>query len=218
MCFSATASFIAFGVTGAIGLASVSRIRSSNELPLAAIPLVFASQQGIEGLLWLTLPVAPGGPASSLLTTLFLIMAKVFWPAYAPLAVLLVEPDPIRRRLLMACIAAGVGTAAYFFGSILSSPHAAFIQGGHIVYSSIPDLPVIIGLLYLASTGIAAVLSSRPAVTLFGAIVLTGSILTYLFYWEAFTSIWCFFAAAGSAVIFAHFEHARRVHQSTIRV
>jgi hypothetical protein len=66
MCFSATASFIAFGVTGAIGLASVSRIRSSNELPLAAIPLVFASQQGIEGLLWLTLPVAPGGPAGRL--------------------------------------------------------------------------------------------------------------------------------------------------------
>jgi hypothetical protein len=37
-----------------------------------------------------------------------------------------------------------------------------------------------------------------------------GSIVAYAFYWEAFLSVWCFFAAAGSVVILAHFEHARR--------
>lgn len=217
MCFSATASFVAFGITGAVGLAAVARTRHLNELPFAVIPLFFASQQGIEGLLWLTLPVAPQGPASSLLTYIFLILAKVLWPAYAPLAVLIVEPEQRRRWLLMVCFAVGAGTAVYFLGSILSSSHSAFIQNGHIVYSGEQNLPNIMVLLYLAATGVAPALSSQRIVALFGTVVLVGSIITYLFYWEAFTSVWCFFAAVGSVVILAHFEHTRRIHQSAIR-
>ncbi|MDH3579859.1 MAG: hypothetical protein OEM91_04450 [Hyphomicrobiales bacterium] len=217
MCFSATASFIAFGVTGVTGLAAVARIRRLKELPLAAIPLVFASQQGIEGMLWLTLPVAPQGPASSLFTHLFIILAKVLWPVYAPLAILMVEPDRRRQRLLAVCLAAGAGAAVYFLGSIFSSPHSAFILNSHVVYSSEPNLPVVISLLYLAATGFAPILSSQRVVVLFGAVVLLGSIITYLFYWEAYTSVWCFFAAAGSVVILAHFERARRAHQSAVR-
>jgi hypothetical protein len=187
------------------------------ELPLAAIPLIFASQQGIEGLLWVSLPVAPSGPSSSLLTYLFLILGKVLWPVYAPLAVLIIESDQRRRILLKICLIAGVGTAVYFLGNILTNPHTASIQNTHIVYSIVPKLPDEIGLFYLIATGIAPVLSSHRIVTLFGAMVLVGSIVTYLFYWEAFTSIWCFFAAAASVVIFAHFERARRAHQSALR-
>lgn len=217
MCFSATASFMAFGVTGAAGLAAISRTRHLKELPLAAVPLLFAGQQGIEGMLWLTLPVAPDGPATSLFTHLFLIFAKVIWPALAPIVVLLVEPDERRRWLLAVCVAAGAATAIYFLGAMFSGPHSAAIQHGHIVYSGTPDMPKIMALLYLVATGVAPLLSSQRIVVLFGMVVLAGSIITYFFYWEAFTSVWCFFAAAASVVILAHFEHARRVHQAALR-
>jgi hypothetical protein len=40
--------------------------------------------------------------------------------------------------------------------------------------------------------------------------VLAGSALAYVFYWEAFVSVWCFFAAAASVVILLHFERSRR--------
>ena len=40
--------------------------------------------------------------------------------------------------------------------------------------------------------------------------LLTGSLVAYLFYWQAFQSVWCFFAAGGSVVILGHFEHSRR--------
>ena len=53
MCFSATASFLAAGVTGAIEVVAIARTRRASEAPLAAAPLIFAAQQGIEGLLWL---------------------------------------------------------------------------------------------------------------------------------------------------------------------
>lgn len=216
MCFSATASFIAAGVTGAVGAAVVSRVSRRSELPLAAIPLFFAVQQAVEGLLWLTLPVAPEGAASSALTWLFILFAKVFWPFYAPLAVLLVEPEQLRRRVLTIFCFAGAGIALFFLGSILSNTHSAHILGGHIVYSSEPHLPRMVGLAYLVTTGIAPMVSSHRAVQLLGLIVTAGSVLTYLYYWQAFVSVWCFFAAAGSVVILAHFVQARRVEQSAV--
>ena len=84
MCFSAPASFVAAGLAGAAGLASLARVQSKAELPLAAMPLVFAIQQTIEGFLWLTLANEAVGPTSSSLTEAFLMFALVLWPIYAP--------------------------------------------------------------------------------------------------------------------------------------
>ena len=85
MCFSATASFVTAGVIAVIGVVSLSRARDPRTLPLATIPVVFAVQQGIEGLLWLNLPFAPDGSISTALTFLYLFTAQVFWPVYAPI-------------------------------------------------------------------------------------------------------------------------------------
>ena len=211
MCFSATASFVACGVTGAVGLGTIVRARSTNELPLAAIPLIFAVQQGIEGLLWLTLPIAPEGPASTLLTQQFLLIATVFWPVFAPIAVLLIEPDPMRRLLLQGCLAIGLSVAGYSLWYGLTGSPAASIANGHIVYSGKPGLSHEIVLLYLLVTGVPPLLSSHLIVSLFGTIVVLGTFVAYAFYWEAFISVWCFFAAIGSAVILAHFETLRRL-------
>ena len=73
MCFSAPASFVTAGITGAIGIVALTRVGEPRELPLAAPPLLFALQQSIEGLLWLNLPLAPDGSLSTALTLLYLI-------------------------------------------------------------------------------------------------------------------------------------------------
>jgi len=49
MCFSATASFAVAGASGLAGAFTISRAKKLREVPLAAIPLVFAAQQAIEG-------------------------------------------------------------------------------------------------------------------------------------------------------------------------
>ena len=134
MCFSATASFVTAGVAGAIGMVSLTRANEPRELPLAATPIFFALQQSIEGLLWLNLPLAPGGSISTGLTFLYLFFAEVFWPAYAPIAVLLIEPNERRRHLMLICLAVGLGIGAYFLRDILIRPHGAVILDGHIVY------------------------------------------------------------------------------------
>jgi hypothetical protein len=210
MCFSATASFVTAGVTGMVGAVAAGRVRERRELPFAATPLFFALQQAVEGLLWLTLPVAPGGSGSTGFALAFLFFAEAFWPIYVPAAVLLMEPDRARRRLMLACLAAGAAVAAYLLWRMLAEPPGAAIVSGHIVYATEPRYSYLVGTAYVAATGLPLLLSSHRTVVVVGAIVLVGSAAAYVFYWEAFVSVWCFFAAAASVAILGHFEWSRR--------
>jgi hypothetical protein len=212
MCFSATASFITAGITGAVGIVALSRARESREWPLAAVPLIFAVQQSVEGLLWLQLPVAPDGAASTFLTYVFLLFAEVWWPVYAPLACLLVEPSRPRRMAILACLSVGVVVAGYYLVAIFTHPHAARILDGHVVYVTEGEMSYLIGFAYLIAAGGAIALSSHRAMIVLAVIVIVGALVTYTFYWESFVSVWCFFAATASVVILAQFEWERRRH------
>lgn len=210
MCFSPLASFVTAGVTGAIGIIALKRTDNPRELPLAATPIIFAVQQGIEGLQWLDLQAAAGKSASSMPTLLFLLFAEVFWPIYAPLTVLMIEPSAKRRSLMWLCFGVGLGVAAYLLARIIARSPGAYIEGEHIVYVVGNQHAVIVGFGYLAATGLPLILSSQRTVSLLGAIVLLGSAIALIAYWEAFVSVWCFFAAAASVVVLGHFEWARQ--------
>ena len=210
MCFSPTASFVTAGLTAVVGAFALSRVNEPRELPLAATPLLFALQQTIEGLLWLDRPMAPEGSVATGLVGLFLFFAEVFWPVYAPLAVWLIEPNAARRRLMLLCLAAGVGVSGYLLQWILTHPHSAIVRDGHIVYVTAFRPSAAVAVAYLAATGLPLALSTRRAVVALGAVVLIGTVVAFAFYWEAFVSVWCFFAAAASLVILSHFEWSRR--------
>ncbi len=210
MCFSPEASFATAAVTGAIGVVCLLRTRRVSELPLAAAPLVFAAQQAIEGLLWLNLPSAPGGGASGALVIAFLFMAEVFWPTYAPLAAWLAEPDAKRRALMAPLILLGVGVSAMLLWYLGAQPHGARIVAGHILYWTEPKHSTLIALAYLAAVILPLLISSQRAVFAFGLVVLVGAASAYIAYRTAGESVWCYFAATGSAVLLFHFEWARR--------
>lgn len=210
MCFSAPASFVTAGITGAIGIVALTRANELRELPLAVTPLLFAIQQGVEGLLWLNLPLAPDGSFSRALTLFYLFFAEVFWPVYAPIAVWLIEPIERRRILMVVCLGVGTGVGAYLLWSVLVHPHLATILDGHIVYMTEYRQSDAVGIAYLAATGLPLLLSSQRTVVVLGAIILAGLVAAYTLYWDAFVSVWCFFAAAASVAILCHFEWSRR--------
>jgi hypothetical protein len=147
-----------------------------------------------------------------MLTLVFLLYAKVFWPPFARMAALSIEPEPKRRQLMAIC--AGAGLAAYSLWSVYVYPLTAIIRGGHIAHIGEPRASVAIGILYLVATAITPLLSSHGAVVLLGAIVFGGSLFAYFLYWEAFPSVRCFFAAAGSVGILLHFERVRQMEQT----
>jgi hypothetical protein len=209
MCFSATASFATAGLTGAIGIISLLRVTKPRDILLAVVPCIFALQQIVEGSLWLTV-ATPATPIADGLTLVFLLFAEVFWPLYAPVAVLALEPRSGRTRLMLLCLAIGIGVAGYLLSEILGHGHAARLLDGHIVYVTEKKHSAAFGLAYLAATGLPLVLSSQRAVAGLGVIVLIGCATAYVVYWEALVSVWCFFAAAASVVILYHFEAVRR--------
>jgi hypothetical protein len=218
MCFSATASFTAAGLIGAIGIVTLTRAQGPRELLLAATPLLFALQQAIEGLLWLQLPLAPDGSISTGLTLIYLLFSNVFWPVYAPLAVLLIEPGAGRRRFMAIGLGAGTCVAAYLLWTILALPHGALIRDGHIVYVTQTRQTLLVAASYVAAVSLPLLASSQRTVVILGAIVFAGCAIAYAFYWEGFVSVWCFFAAGGSAVIVFHFEKQRHERLHTARI
>lgn len=211
MCFSETASFTAAGVTFVVGAVTLSRVDTLRALPLASMPMIFAAQQAIEGTLWVELPVSPNGSAVSGLSFLFLFFAYVFWPVYVPLAVLSLETTQRFRRMQMACAAIGLAVGAHFLWWLVTHPLGASIQSEHIVYNSGYRATLPIEVAYMAATGLPLVLSSHRWVLWLGAAIVAGSAIAFLFYWEAFVSVWCFFAAAISAGILGHFQYRRVV-------
>lgn len=174
------------------------------------MPLFFALQQTLEGALWLTLPMAEDAPLSSELALLYLLFAQTFWPIYAPVAVSLTEADHTRRRLMRVCAGVGMAIGSYLLWGILARSHGAAVVDGHIVYFTETPIPFALGFVYLAATALPMLLSSQKVLVWFGVVVSVGCVTANVFYWAAFASVWCFFAAVSSAMLLFHLELARR--------
>jgi hypothetical protein len=93
MCFSAKASFIAATALTACGVASLKKTQKHAFKPLAMIPLLFAVQQLLEGIVWITIN---NHDADSIMHGVavygFLFFSSMFWPIYVPWALYIAEP------------------------------------------------------------------------------------------------------------------------------
>ena len=204
MCFSATASFSAGTVLlglGALTLKSASRPR---ELMFAAIPLLFAVQQLTEGVIWLTFRYdAP--QINRVMTQVYAFFSHVLWPAWIPPAVLLMEAPGRRHRVLLTFVAAGAAVGAYLLYVLMTFPAVSRPTGQHIEYLSPHFFAAEVMTLYLLATTVSPLLSTHGVVKIFGALALLSFGAAYYFYTTWFISVWCFFAALLSAVIYMHF-------------
>lgn len=209
MCFSATASFSAGIVLLSVGVLAVKSARRPSELPLAAIPLLFAIQQLIEGVVWLTFRYeAP--LLNAVMTHAYSFFSHVLWPVYVPVAVLLIEPPGWRRTTLWVLCAAGAAVAIYFMYMLVALPVVSRATGQHIEYVSPHFFAVAVMGLYLLSTAISPMVSSHRWVKVFGVLALASFAAAYYFYAQWFISVWCLFAAILSLVLCAHLTSGTR--------
>jgi hypothetical protein len=204
MCFSAEVSFTAAVVLGGVGVAVITKVRDIRELPLAAVPLVFAAQQAIEGYLWRTVP--DGRDHSLWPANLFATIALIIWPLLIPAAIALVERDVVRRLAMLVLLPAGIGVAVNYAAIMLIHPYRAWPVGHSLTYvNNHPISPVMLGL-YVVCACLPPLLSSSRALQLFGVIVITGLAITFAAFYESFLSVWCFFAALASIIIWGFFR------------
>jgi hypothetical protein len=200
MCFSLEASFVAGGVLIAVGTVTAIRARKSRALPYALIPVFFGIQQVIEGFQWLS--IGNGSP-NTLLGYGFLFFAFLWWPFYIPYAISEFEKDSKRKKFILGIMILGLLVSAYHIIILLTQTLTVGTINHCIDYQiNIPFRIIDLTIYGIAVCG-SGVLSTRPLVKLFGAVVFIGLAVSLFIFQETFISVWCFFAAALSAVVFA---------------
>lgn len=209
MCYSATASFTAGVALLVVGTVTTRRAGRSNGLAFAAIPLLFGIQQILEGALWLTFP-AEAPLWNMVLTYVYSFFSHVLWPIYVPIAVLLIEPAPWRRKVLAAIAIAGAAVGLYLLYFLVRLPLVAQVTGRHIAYLSPHFYAVEAMTLYLLGTCLSSLFSSHRSVRLFGGAAFLSFMAAYAFYATWFISVWCFFAAVLSCIVLLHFPGGGR--------
>lgn len=204
MCFSAEASFVGGVLISAVGVATVRKIHKPNQILFGSIPLFFGLQQFAEGLLWSSLPSADHVILQQASTYVFLAMALVIWPSMIPLSVFLMEKDKSRKKWLLTFLIAGVLLSVYYATCLVFYNVSPEIMEFHIYYAN--DFPKTIGLIafiiYLLVTITPLFISSIQRTHIMGALMLFSCVVTLIFFTQFLTSVWCFFAALISVVVY----------------
>lgn len=204
MCFSAGASFTAGAIISAIGIATIKEVQKPSQRVFASIPLIFGIQQIAEGCLWMTLQNGDYAIIQKISTYIFLLTADALWPVIIPLSVLLLEEDGKRRRILRILLFTGIILALYYAYFILFFKVSPQILNCHIYYDTFTpeSLMVPAFLIYLFVTITSLFVSSIKNMHLLGILMFLSCVVSVIFYTKSTTSVWCFFAAVISGVIY----------------
>lgn len=204
MCFSASASFIAGAALTVVGAASISQVRKPQYLAFACMPLMFAIQQIYEGFVWLSLSDPDFVPWHNFSKYAFLFFAQVVWPFFIPFSFYSIERSPERKKILRYFVFAGAAASLIFGFRLFFTDYTAEIDGCHISYEieSSMAIRILAGILYVAAIVIAPFISSwKRSIYLASANVIS-LVVTHFFFEIYLVSVWCFFAAAQSVLVF----------------
>ncbi|MET7650250.1 DUF6629 family protein [Streptomyces sp. NPDC005486] len=194
MCWSATADLVVGAGVAAVGVACVTRVRGSRDLPLAALPLLLGAHQIVEAAVW----DAGGGDGPA--TVLWAVIALPLVAVWVPAGVWCAAPSPARRRLAFP-LALGVATAAALASGIADGPVTAEIRGHTVGYSVDLTHPTVLVAGYLLATVGSLLLSGDRRLLVLGVVAGVGASACFALWRLEFVSTWCAFAAVCSVML-----------------
>lgn len=204
MCFSATASFAAGTFIGAVGVASLKRAETSTQKMFAGIPLLFAIQQFSEGLVWLSLSTAEPPPYKQTSIAAFLLFALVIWPVWVSVSMMVLEKNKTRKLIQVLSLLSGLTFSAFAGYYMTQYQMTAKISSYHILYEL--DFPhkenPVVPILYVMATVVPLLISSIRRVSFLGGLIFISYLVSRVYFMEYVISVWCFFAAVISSVIY----------------
>ena len=138
----------------------------------------------------------------------YLIIAFVVLPPLVPLAIMAIEPNPMRRKLLAAFGVLGAVVGLVLLLTMLRGPVVVHLGANHLSYDvGLPDGLLIVTLYVVATCG-ALLMSSHRDIVVFGLINLPVIVLLALLNANGFASLWCAWAAVASVMIAVHLRRA----------
>ncbi len=219
MCFSSNASFIAGAALMVTGVAAVRKTNNVKQLPFAAIPLIFSLQQISEGFLWRSFSNSELSHLSNVFTYAFVVFAQVVWPVWIPFSILLLERKQTAKKILKIFLITGALVSAYLFFCLVNYPVNSYFADNHIFYQlDFPhnDYKWFSGIFYVSAT-VLPMLVSRQGIwmKMLGIGILLSLLISGLFFRDHVISVWCYFAAILSVIIFVII---RKTNEGTARI
>lgn len=193
-----------------IGVATMKITERKTELPFAVIPVLFGVQQLIEGVLWLSFQY--NVPLLNMtMTYAFTLFSHVLWPIFVPFSIGLLETVAWRKKAIALFMFMGLAVGLYNLYFIVRHPVISEVNCNIVYVLPHFNNSHTVMALYLAATCAGCLFSSHKIINIFGMLAFLLFMVAYWFYTAAFFSVWCFFAAILSAVIYLYFkfEHAR---------
>ncbi|MGA8300037.1 MAG: DUF6629 family protein [Terriglobales bacterium] len=205
MCFSATINFVGSGVLASAGVVTLTRVKHRREFLFAALPMLFAIHQFIEGFVWLGLDGTLSPAVTHDMGAAFMLYAQGLLPLLLPLSVFLFESDRKSRQRMLAFVILGGATTLYILWALTAFPTDVYVQGKSIVYMNQATNNTAVGVLYVIATCGSLFFSKIRMMVLFGVanLVILLTVMEVRRY--AFTSLWCAYAAVASVIILAYF-------------
>lgn len=205
-----TADLVAGTALVPVAVLALREVRRPRELPFALLPAVFAAHQFLEVAVWAGLngDVSPG--VAELAMRAYLFIAWPLLPTYVPLAVLMLEPRQLRRRVA-PFVALGAVVSAYLAFVVLANPVEVIRHPNGLEYDTEVHHPIVWAVLYVVAVIGPALMSGYRSIVAFGVLNLVGLTLVAVFYFQEFASLWCVFAAASSILILVHMIRRRKL-------
>lgn len=212
MCFSATANFVGSGALGALGAVTLTRVKHRREVLFAALPILFAIHQLIEGFVWLGLQGTLSMTVAHDMGAAFMLYAQGLLPFLMPLSVFLFEPNAKSRKRMLPFLVIGGGTTLYILWALTAFPLELYIRGNSLVYINQATNNTAVAVAYVIATCGSLFFSNIRMMVLFGGANLAILLVVMEVKRYAFTSLWCAYAAVASIIILGYFwrSHAER--------
>lgn len=200
MCFSATASFTASTFLLLCSFATLTKATKKQRM-LAAIPLLFAIQQFIEGMIWHRLE---HNQDLVLYDYGFIFFVFMVWPLWVPLSLRAMCTTKADRAAFRFPVLAGALVAFFAVAHLGMTPLRTTISCSHISYGADlnPSLITIMTILYLFATIAPFFITKISHARLMGAALAVSYLITYIFYSYYIISVWCFFVALLSLITY----------------
>ncbi len=197
MCFSAEVSFTAAAILLPAGVAAVLRAYKTDRryIPIASLPVLFGLQQALEGAVWTS---AGNQDMVAQFSLAYMFFSWLAWPVWTPFSVYFLEPARRRPLFVILAILGGIlGGTQYFPYFVHENWLVTKFLGRAISYGSKELFDFIIGrpatyMLYVSFVIGPLLLSSHSNIRIFGLLVFSVLIVTYIFFAYAYISVFCF--------------------------
>ena len=169
-------------------------------LGLALLPAIFAVHSFTSAFVWLGLLGDVSPEVLNAATGLYLCVAFVLLPMYAPAAVLLIEPRGWRRTVFVLLVLAGLYAGMAFLVALIQGRGSAVACDFYISFN-VDSTATSVAVCYILATCGALLLSGQHILVYWGMV--NALAVGALAFWSSrgLPSLWCFLAAVSSVFI-----------------